>query len=144
MTNDINEFDKLVEKFVPKSLRSRLHVYSASRAEVPFAIGVMDVSVCFIRPSYARMAASPTKLAESFAMGVPAICNAGVGDVEEQLEMLNAGVIVDPNSDQDLSRLALEIRNLSRLGGAQLRKAAEPILGLEYAIDCYGRVYANL
>lgn len=144
ITNDTDEFNQLVEKFVPKSLQSRLHVYSVARAEVPFAIGVMDVSVCFIRPSYARMATSPTKLAESFAMGVPAICNAGVGDVEEQLEMLNAGVIVDPNSDQDLSRLALEIRNLSRLGGAQLRKAAEPLLGLHYAIDCYERVYANL
>jgi len=55
-----------------RSSRS-FNVFAASRAEVPMTITAMDVSVCFIQPPYARVAASPTKLAECVAMGIPAI-----------------------------------------------------------------------
>jgi glycosyltransferase involved in cell wall biosynthesis len=144
ITNDTIAFGQLVESLVPRNLRSRMHVYSASRAEVPIAIGAMDISVCFIQPSYARMAASPTKLAECFAMGIPAICNAGVGDVEEQVNLLGGGVVIDPNSDADLFAVAGQLSQVAQMGGARLREVAEPVLGLDFAIARYLRVYNNL
>ena len=144
ITTDVEAFAQLVERFVPHELRSRIKVHSATRAEVPIAICGMDVSVCFIETSYARIAASPTKLAECFAMGIPAICNAGVGDVEEQVRMLGGGIVVDPKSDEDLLKVAGKFSQIAEMGGTRLREAARPLLGLEFAISRYQRVYDNL
>jgi glycosyltransferase involved in cell wall biosynthesis len=144
VTTDVGAFTQLVQKIVPQSLRSRLYLHSASRSEVPTAIAAMDVSVCFVQPSYARMAASPTKLAECVAMGIPAICNAGVGDVEEQVTMLSCGVVVNSNSDLELFAASERLRQIAAMGGSRLRDAARPLLGLEFAIARYQDIYARL
>ena len=105
---------------------------------------LLDILVSFIQPSYARMAASPTKLAECFAEGIPAICNAGVGNVAEQIEKLGAGVIVDPDSDSELSAVAVRLDEICSMGGLRLRNAAREVLGLEVAVASYQSVYSKL
>ena len=41
--------------------------------------------LCFVRSTFARIASSPTKI-ESFAYGVPIICNKNVGDLNSLLQ----------------------------------------------------------
>lgn len=65
------------------SLRSQIHIRPATREEVPRLIGCSDVMLSFIKPAYSKLASSPTKLAEAFAMGIPVISNTGIGDVDE-------------------------------------------------------------
>ena len=100
--------------------------------------------VSFIQPSYARIAASPTKLAECFAVGIPVICNDGVGDVAMQIRQLGAGVIVDPASDDALSDVVQKLDEVFAMGGQRLREAARPLLGLEVAEERYRSVYSRL
>jgi hypothetical protein len=46
-------------------------------------ISLFDTSIFFIRPTYSKKASSPTKQGEIMAMGIPLICNYGVGDTDE-------------------------------------------------------------
>lgn len=144
VTPDVSSLRSLMAEHLPTVLHERVHVVSASRSQVPHFIAAMDVMVSFIQPSYARMAASPTKLAECFATGVPVICNSGVGDVEEQVRALRAGHVVDLNSDADLIVAAAALGDITKMGGARLRNEARKVLGLEVAAMRYKAVYAEL
>jgi len=144
ITQDVEASKKVMGKSLPDALHARVHIKAATRSEVPDVIPYMDILVSFIQPSYARMAASPTKLAECFAEGIPAICNAGVGDVAEQIEKLGAGVIVDPASDSELSAVVDRLDEICAMGGIRLRDAAREVLGLEVAMARYQSVYSKL
>ncbi len=71
-----------------------IRVVKAQRKEVPYYLAMSNYALFFIKPSYSKKSSSPTKLAEIMAMEVPVICNANVGDVEEQLLKAKAGVIL--------------------------------------------------
>lgn len=144
VTQDAAAFNKLMSECLPITLHGRVHVLSATREEVPHLIAGMDVLVSFIQPSYARMAASPTKLAECFAAGIPVICNNGVGDVAEQVNYLQAGRVVDPSSDAEMSAAVADLDEIVTMGGDRLRDAARKVFGLEVAAMRYRAVYAGL
>lgn len=144
ITQDVEALRKVMSRHLPVILHDRVHIKPASRAEVPNILPAMDIMVSFIQPSYARMAASPTKLAECFAEGIPVICNGGVGDVVVLIQQLGAGVIVNPASDADLMVVAQNWDKLCAMGGQRLRDAARPMLGLEVAGECYRTVYSRL
>lgn len=144
ITQDVDAARKMTSETLPAPLHARVHFKPAGRTDVPRLIPAMNVLVSFIHPSYARMAASPTKLAECFSAGVAAICNAGVGDVAEQIQFLRAGVLVDPGSDAELSAVAARLDEISEMGGSRLRDAAREVFGLEVAAARYQAVYSKL
>jgi len=144
ITQDIDVLKRLMIDCLPAALHSRVHIISSSRRDLPKIIPAMDVLVSFILPSYARMAASPTKLAECFATGIPAVCNSGVGDVAETIVQLEAGIIVDPASDADLDMAADRLIEISAMGGSRLRDKARVLLGLELASERYLSVYSKI
>ena len=144
ITQDTDILKRLMIDCLPAALHSRVHIISSSRRDLPKIIPAMDVLVSFILPSYARMAASPTKLAECFATGIPAVCNAGVGDVAETIVQLGAGVIVDPASDADLGMAADRLIEISAMGGSRLRDKARVLLGLELGAERYLSVYSKI
>lgn len=144
LTPDVVHFNDEMSRYLPSALHIFIHVRAASRDEVGKWLPAMDVLVSFIRPSYARMASSPTKLAESFAAGIPAICNYGVGDVEVLIHELDAGVMVDADSDADLTGVANALTAVVKKGGIRLRQAARKELGLELATARYRNVYRKL
>jgi glycosyltransferase involved in cell wall biosynthesis len=144
VTQDLAALNKLMKQHLPVELHRRVHVHPAGREQVPHFIAAMDILVSFILPSYARIAASPTKLAECFAAGIPVICNAGVGDVAEHVRSLNAGCLIDPRSDADLWAAVDKLDEIAKMGGLRLRDAAREILGLEIAALRYQNVYAGL
>jgi glycosyltransferase involved in cell wall biosynthesis len=144
ITPDVAALNRLMNDCLPVDLHEFVHVLSASRQQVPQFISAMDVLVCFVQPSYARIAASPTKLAESFASGIPVICNQGVGDVTRQVHLLGAGLVIDASSDAELLDAACNLDKVVRMGGIRLRDAARNVLGLEVAAKRYEAVYAGL
>lgn len=144
VTQDIFELQQLIEKCLPAFLHKRVHIKSASRNEIPNLLTAMDVLVSFIAPSYARMGASPTKLAESFSVGIPVICNHGVGDVSQIVQDLDAGLVIDLMSDEELSKTAQQLNKIRSLGGQRLRDVARPYFGLEVAFQRYRDVYTKL
>ncbi len=62
-----------IEKFI---------LTSSERKELPVLLSVSNLAISFIKPSFSKSASSPTKLGELLSMGIPVICNKGVGDVD--------------------------------------------------------------
>ena len=115
-----------------------------SRDEVPVVLPSIDVMVSFIFSTYARQGSSPTKMAESFVMGIPVIANPGVGDVKRVVDHIDGGYLVDPSSDANLMEVVQNLDKIYSKGGIRLRDASRPILGLEYASQSYKSVYDKL
>lgn len=145
VTRDWNsEYRKRFEDRGGKAIVDRLHVRAASRDEVPGLIGACDVMVSFIKPAYSKIASSPTKLAEAFACGVPAICNPGIGDVDAQLEHLQAGCLIELAAATDPQTVRECLEQVLPSRGAALRERARQKLDLLCAESSYRSVYAEL
>ena len=144
ITRDTAALKQLMKSHLTPELSSRVHVKSASRDEVPVLLPAIDVMISFILSTYARTGASPTKIAECFALGIPVIANSGVGDVKQVVDRLDGGWIVDPCSDTDLMEVVQNLDTICSKGGRRLRDASRSILGLEYATQCYQSIYEKL
>ncbi len=125
-------------------LRHRIHVKAAKRAQVPMVLGAADIMLSFIKPAYSKMASSPTKLAEAFAMGIPVISNSGVGDVERITSELDAGAVIDLDDSDAIGQLVGQLDVVCSKGGPALRARARKRFGLEVAEESYRQVYASL
>lgn len=80
--------------------------------EIPKYLSAADFAVSFIKPSYSKLASSPTKNAEYLASGLPMIVNSKVGDTEEQVTEDKTGVVIDDFSRESLERAIEEITRL--------------------------------
>ncbi len=139
-----DEHELLLKAMGLDRLRESIHVRAADRDQVPRLLCTSDIMVSFRRPTYSQMACSPTKLAEAFALGIPAISNSGVGDVDQIICDLDAGALVDLNDPHAFDRLASELEQILLKRGTGLRMRARERFGLEVAKRCYRRVYAAL
>ena len=144
ITPDVQKFTHLVQQNLPPSIHPFIVLTSADRNQVPLWLPAIDVLVSFISPSYARIGASPTRLAESWACGIPTICNYGVGDVAKLNQDLDAGLVVDCSSRVDLINAAHAISYVISKGGPRLREAARAILSLDVAAERYLHIYQSL
>ncbi|CAD5259291.1 MULTISPECIES: glycosyltransferase [unclassified Imperialibacter] len=65
------------------------------RAEMPLYLSLGHLAISFIQPVFSKQASSPTKLAEYLAMGLPVAYNANVGDVDDIMDLCQAGIKVE-------------------------------------------------
>ena len=144
ITRDTSLLQILVEDLVPSSIQNDIHIQSGTRKNMPNLLDAIDISVSFIEPSYARQASSPTKMAESFAMGIPVICNPGVGDIEAQVNNLNGGKVIDFLSDEVLENLSSNLHGIINLGGMRLRESSKKFFDLNVANERYKMIYNNI
>lgn len=138
------EHEGMVRQMGLDELRSRMHVHPATRDEVRHFLGCSDVMLSFIKPAYSKMASSPTKLAEAFALGVPAISNVGIGDVDGMTLALRAGALVDFSRPETIDNVIGQMPSIREEGGAELRERARREFGLEVAKARYRSVYESL
>lgn len=90
----INEKNPVVESMKLKYPEEIVVLERIPRRNMPRVLSLADFSIMFIKPSFSKKASSPIKLGESLAMGVPVICNAGVGDLGT-IEDEKFGVVVN-------------------------------------------------
>lgn len=106
-----------------------------------------DVGLCMIQPSAAKIASSPTKLAEYLACGLPVIANAEmIGDVGAILKKNQVGVVVD-RLDPAGFEMAIE-RLLVLLQDPELsqrcRRTAVEQFSVDLAVKRYAAAYSDL
>jgi glycosyltransferase involved in cell wall biosynthesis len=75
-------------------------------AEVPSYLRRASLGISFRKPTFAQIAASPTKIPEYLAAGLPVVSNAGIGDVDSLLESERVGVIVRDFTAVEFTRAA--------------------------------------
>lgn len=142
VTND--DTKTLTPSITAKGLnKSDFVFYSAERNEVPSLISLSDFSIFFILPTFSKKASSPTKMAEILAMGVPIICNVGVGDVDLIVKETNAGICVESLIDSEYIKAIKEIELFDK-SAEYLRNVSENYFSLEKGVNLYDSVYKKL
>lgn len=63
-------------------------------SQVPVYLKRARLGLSFRKPTFSQIAASPTKIPEYLAAGLPAVSNAGIGDTDELLERERVGIVV--------------------------------------------------
>ena len=99
-------------------------VGAAPPSEVPLHLRRARLGLSFRKPTFSQMAASPTKIPEYLAAGLPVVCNAGIGDVDELLEREGVGVLVRTFDDDSYTKAAESALKLAGDPEVQARCAA--------------------
>jgi glycosyltransferase involved in cell wall biosynthesis len=79
-------------------------------AEVPHYLRCARLGLSFRKPTFSQIAASPTKIPEYLAAGLPIVANTGIGDTDDLLTGEKVGVVLsafDEKSYPEAARAAL-------------------------------------
>jgi len=94
LTKDEAEVNRLLKTF-HLDQRSYVIVESSSHKEVAGYLSRAKAAIFFIKPSYSKIASSPTKMAECWSMDLPIITNAGIGDNDLYFNTHHGGILVN-------------------------------------------------
>lgn len=119
-------------------------VQKAERHEVPSLLSLCNFSIAFIKPAYSKMASSPTKFGELLSMGIPFICNRGIGDMDEIASKYRCGILTDGFNEAAYKNAVKQISQFTKSDTARFRNAAEECFSLESGIIKYDSVYQKL
>jgi glycosyltransferase involved in cell wall biosynthesis len=81
------------------------HVSAVKPFEVPSYLRQARLGISFRKPTFSQIAASPTKIPEYLAAGLPTICNAGIGDTDELILDEKVGVVLRAFDDESYQRV---------------------------------------
>lgn len=116
-------------------------------AEVPDYLQRAALGLSFRKATFSQIAASPTKIPEYLAAGLPVVCNAGVGDFDQLLKRERVGVVIDsfdPDSYARAATCALQLLTEKDLA-ARCTAAAKRYFDLSSVGGAgYDRVYRRL
>lgn len=111
--------------------------------EVPTYISLFDYSIFFILPAYSKKASSPTKQGELMAMGIPIICNSGVGDTDKIVLDTQSGIVVSDFTD-DSYQEAIQSMNLFKKDSSLFSEKTPEIFGLKQGVQHYLSIYNKI
>ena len=114
-------------------------VTSSERKELPTLLSLSNFAISFILPSFSKSASSPTKLGELLSMGIPVICNSGVGDVDILYAKELPSLIYNLNNKFVFNEL--EIVGLER---KKLNDIALNCFSLKTGINKYTEIYHEI
>lgn len=126
------------EKGIPAA---EIIVTGTTHNEVPIYLSLFDFSLFFIRPTFSKKASSPTKQGELMALGIPIICNAGVGDTDTIIKEANAGIVLDKLDKKSYQTTSLHPSDYNK---NEIRKGAEKWYSLKNGVEHYFRVYQSV
>jgi glycosyltransferase involved in cell wall biosynthesis len=81
-------------------------IEGVSAQEVPRYLQRARLGLSFRKPTFSQLAASPTKIAEYLAAGLPVVSNSGIGDTDDLLEREKVGVLVHDFTPEALAAAA--------------------------------------
>ena len=124
--------------------QSDILIVQGARKEVPALIKASDINISFIRPVYSKISSSPTKLGEVLSMGIPVICNSGVGDVEEVVNKAHAGYVLRSFTEEAFEAAVASFPELLKKNPEAIRRAIEPVFSLSNGIEMYRQSYQRV
>lgn len=122
----------------------RIRIQPAERKQVPVLLSLSQASLFFIRPTFSKKASSPTKQGEIMSMGIPLICNTGVGDTDAVVRQYNCGLLVEGFTKEDYRKAIEQLPQLQKLSAQDIRNAAIDFYGLEKGVAAYQKIYKRL
>lgn len=131
-------YDKAKELNIPSK---HFLIEESERKNIPSKSSNWNFSLILITPSYSKKFSSPTKQGELMAMGIPVICNKGVGDMDEIIIKYNSGVIIEIDKI-----VSLNIQNILQKSfeKEQIRKGSIDYFSLKKGVKNYLEIYDKL
>lgn len=136
---------QILDKAIVKGISSdSLRTTKASRNELPALLSVSAASLFFIRPSFSKQASSPTKMGELMGMGIPIICNTGVGDIATIMNDTRSGISIDSFLEADYISACKKFNQILTIPKSHIRTGAQSWYSLSEGIERYGDVYESM
>ncbi len=123
---------------------SALRIRATDRSELPALLAAADAGISFIRPSYSKIASSPTKIGELLAVGLPIISNTGIGDIDVILPAVGGGILIDNLTSSAFEAVLPGLRVASTAEREEVRRKSREWYDLQTAVVSYDRIYRNL
>ena len=116
---------------------------SVSRADIPDWLSVADAGIILRHDVPTNNYASPVKIAEYLACGVPVICSRGIGDYSDMVQEEHVGIVVS-DGQPDIANRAVELVTQAHRD-ERIRQQAQALVhkALTWSayIDCYRANY---
>lgn len=122
---------------------SQIIVTGASRTDMPTYLSLSNISIFFIRPTFSKIASSPTKMGELLAMGIPIISNKNIGDTEEIIRNGKCGLIISDFNPNEYKKISLEITENFNTLRENTTITAKKYFSLEEGLKKYNSIYSN-
>lgn len=122
---------------------SQIIVTGASRTDMPTYLSLSNISIFFIRPTFSKIASSPTKMGELLAMGIPIISNINIGDTEEIIRNGKCGLIISDFNPNEYKKISLEIIENFNTLRENTTITAKKYFSLEEGLKKYNSIYSN-
>jgi len=111
--------------------------------EVPLYLSISDYSIFFILPVFSKSASSPIKQGEIMSMGIPIVCNAGVGDTDFVINKYKCGLLVN-HFNTDNYEDVIEKMLHQKFNALKIRAAAKDFYSLEKGVNSYAETYKSV
>ena len=135
----------ILEKVKSKGIETTsIKIQPSSREMMPPYIGASNFSIFFILPVFSKKASSPTKMGEIMNLGIPIICNSGVGDVDEVMGKSMPELLVKEFSNKEYARVIDLITNNYKPNQKSIIETSHSYYSLEKGIEKYKEVYKEI
>ena len=134
-------YTKAATKHIPAD---KIIVTESPYDQVATHLSLSQIAIFFIKPAYSKKASSPTKQGELMAMGIPLICNKGVGDVDHILEDTQAGIALNGFTQADYSYAASQIDALLAMDREHIQAGGYRYYALSEGVKRYKDVYDKI
>lgn len=136
--------DKIIKVAVKLGIsKDKIKIVSSERKMMPSYIGVSDCSIFFILPCYSKIGSSPTKMGEIMNLGIPIVCNPGVGDVEEIMEKTMPQILVKTFT-QNAYKSAVNNLIKTNFNKTKIINTSHEIYSLQLGSRKYIEIYSEL
>jgi glycosyltransferase involved in cell wall biosynthesis len=122
----------------------RIRVRAADREQIPAMLSLSQVSVFFILSSFSKTASSPTKQGEIMGMGIPLICNSGVGDTDYVVNTYGSGLSINLEDPESFEKTVAAFDKISALDPRRIREGALAFYSLDIGISLYTNYYKKI
>lgn len=118
-------------------------IQRADYTEVPLYLSLSSFALFFILPVFSKSASSPIKQGEIMSMGIPIICNSGVGDTDFVLNKYQCGVLVNQFNDREYDFAIAQMLE-KKFDKTEIREAAKDFYALKKGIELYHNTYQKV
>ena len=135
----------ILSKAINKSInKDSIIIQPSTREMMPSYIGASDFSIFFILPVFSKKASSPTKMGEIMNLGVPIVCNSGVGDVDEIMNECMPELLIKEFSSNEYQRVIDIILNENEFDTKKIIETSNNYYSLEKGIEKYSSIYRKV
>jgi glycosyltransferase involved in cell wall biosynthesis len=142
ITRDTQQLGEVLSAYTPGQ-RKFISTVSASYSEMPSWLALAKASVFFIKPAFSKIASSPTKMAECWAMDLPIITNGGIGDNDFYFSEKKGGILIHSFTKDEYKSACEKYLSLNNSPG-HYRDIALKDFDTARAVQTYASIYQRL